>query len=291
MLRPLFFQLGFFVFLSIWLVNVGAQVQPQKPRIAVKPPVVEDQLKKRVPSLFTQQLLTHFENAILKTRKFELLSRQKTMLKAVREEQAFAESGLAKGNAAVSGQLENANYLVIPVVQDFVFSRTAKAVPNIDNTWKVQDIGRLSVQAQVIDTTTGAIKATFNVKSRFASKPRLAHSRGGRPSNAALEGMMEKAAAQLADQLVDTVFPMKVLRVAGGQVWINRGQDGGLRKGMRLNVYHPGEVLIDPDTGENLGSAETYAGQIQVERVNPKFTIAKIVKGSDIQRGDIVRKP
>lgn len=289
MTRYRLFQGVLLLLLVFWGLNASAQ--PQKPRIAVKPPIIDDHIKQHLPSLFTQQLLTHFEDAILKTRKFELLSRQKSLLQAVREEQKFASSDLSKGNAAVTGQLENANYLVIPLVQDFFLSRTAKAVPNIDDTWKVQDVGRLSVQAQVIDTTTGAVKATFNVKTSYASRPRLSHSKGGRPSTAVLEKMMGGAAAQLADQLVDAVFPMKVLRSDGGRVWINRGHDGGLKKGMLLNVYHPGEALIDPDTGENLGQAETYAGRIKVVRVNPKFTIAKVLKGSHVQRGDIVRKP
>ena len=54
-----------------------------------------------------------------------------------------------------------------------------------------------------------------------------------------------------------------------------------------------GMDLIDPDTGENLGSAEIFAGQIKIVRVNPKFTIADVVKteSSPIAKGDIVRKP
>jgi hypothetical protein len=106
--------------------------------------------------------------------------------------------------------------------------------------------------------------------------------------------MAKAVAAQMADQLVDAVFPMKVLNVQGDQVWINRGKDGGLKKGDVLKVFRPGVALIDPDTGENLGSAETEIGKIKVVRINPKFTIAKVItKGATepVQRGDIVRVP
>ena len=98
----------------------------------------------------------------------------------------------------------------------------------------------------------------------------------------------------MADQLVDIVFPMRVLNIQGNKIFINRGKDGGLKKGQKLNVFKPGVALIDPDTGENLGSAETMIGQIKVTRINPKFTIAEITKkGLDepVDRGDIVRVP
>ncbi|MBF0446520.1 MAG: hypothetical protein HQL68_13135 [Magnetococcales bacterium] len=98
----------------------------------------------------------------------------------------------------------------------------------------------------------------------------------------------------MADQLVDAVFPMKVMAVRGESFYINRGQDGGLQIGELLNIYLPGVVLIDPDTGENLGSAEEYVGQGKVMRINPKFTIVKLLeneRGLLVEVGAIVRKP
>jgi hypothetical protein len=132
------------------------------------------------------------------------------------------------------------------------------------------------------------------MKSTFATGKKVVNSKGGAPSSVHFTKMAKAVAAQMADQLVDTVFPMKVLNVQGDKVWINRGQDGGLKKGDVLIVFRPGVALIDPDTGENLGSAETEIGKIKVVRVNPKFTIAKVItKGATeaIQRGDIVRAP
>jgi len=167
-------------------------------------------------------------------------------------------------------------------------------VPNLRNKYVRRDSGRLEINAQIIDTTTGAIKTTFYMKSTFATKDEVVNSTGGSPSAVHFTRMAKKVSAQLADQLVDNVFPMRVLNSQNGQVWINRGQDGGLDAGDILNVYHPGVALIDPDTGENLGSAESYAGKIRVDRVNPKFTIANVVEdqsGMPISKGDIVRKP
>jgi len=177
-------------------------------------------------------------------------------------------------------------------VQDFKFYRSLKAVPNLDNKYVRVDSGMLEVNAQIIDTSTGAIKTTFYLKSSFATKKKVVNSRGGVPNSIHFTKMAKAVAAQMTDQLVDAVFPMRILNVQGGQVWINRGKDGGLKKGNILNVYRPGISLIDPDTGENLGSAETLIGKIKVTRVNPKFTTAVIHGNPEepVEKGDIVRE-
>jgi len=150
----------------------------------------------------------------------------------------------------------------------------------------------LEVNAQIIDTSTGGIKTTFYLKSSFATKKQVVNGKGGAPNSIHFTKMAKKIAAQMTDQLVDAVFPMRVLNVQGKQVWINRGKDGALKKGDVLKVFRPGIELIDPDTGESLGSAETEVGKIKVTRANPKFTMAEVHKDTvePIEKGDIVRE-
>lgn len=266
-----------------------------KPRVAIKMPRIGEGVSKYAQRyLKLSVILDEMEASIQKTRKFELLSRKQAVLQDVREEQAFAKSDLTKGNAAPEGQLENAAFLILPTVQDFKFYRSSKPVPNIDNKYIRRDSGMLEINAQLIDTATGGIKTTFYMKSTFATGKQVVNSKGGAPSSVHFTRMAKAVAAQMADQLVDAVFPMRVLNVQGRQVWINRGKDGGLKKGDRLKVFRPGVALIDPDTGENLGSAETEVGQVKVVRVNPKFTIAETVDETmtePVEKGDILRKP
>jgi len=280
--------------LLVFLVSSTAQAV-EKPRVAVIELKIGEGISDSVKGqLNLEKLLAEMEASLQAARKFEVLTRDQSKLAAIREEQKFASSSLTKGNAAQQGNIENANYLVIPTVTDFVFYRSTKPVPNLRDKYVRRDSGRLEIDAQIIDTTTSAIKTTFYMKSTFATKDEVVNSEGGSPSAAHFTKMAKSVSAQLADQLVDTVFPMHVLNIENKQVWINRGQDGGLDTGDVLNVYHPGVDLIDPTTGENLGSAESYAGKIKVTRVNPKFTIAEVIEdqsGSPIAKGDFVRKP
>jgi hypothetical protein len=273
-------------------LSAGAAA-PEKPRVAVMEPMVGEGISKWSKNyLNLQTLWDEMEASIQKSRKFEVLSRKKAVLESIAQEQAAAKSDAFAGDAAPTGQLKNANYQIIPVVQDFKFYRSSKPVPNLESKYWRRDAGMLEMQAQVIDVASGAIKSNFYMKSNFGTKKQVVNSKGGAPNSVHFTRMAKAVSGQMADQLVDLVFPMVVLNVQADQLWINRGQDGGLKQGDKLKVFRPGVDLIDPYTGERLGGAETEIGTAEVTRVNPKFTI---LKGSGLsepaQQGDIVRKP
>ena len=284
-----------FTTLSICMMMavISAHAASQKPHVAIKTPAVGEGVKDYANRYLNREtLLSEMEASLLATRKFDVLSRKKSTMSAVREEQKFSKSDYASGNAAKEGQLSSANFLLIPVVQDFKFYRISKSVPNMDDKYTRQDFGMLEVAVQIIDTTTNSIKTTFYMKDSFSTAKQVVNKKGGAPSSVHFTKLSKKVAAQMADQLVDIVFPMKVLSRKNKQVFINRGKDGGLKVGSVLNVYEPGEQLIDPDTGESLGATEEFAGKIKVVRINPKFTIAEIKSESmPIEKGSIVRKP
>lgn len=267
----------------------------QKAAVAVDEPVVGEGISESVQAHLNKETIRlEIEASLRKTRKFRVLTRESRALESIRDEQEFAESTLTRGDAAETGLLANADYKIIPIVNDFKFYRSISPVPNIQNKYFRQDVGMLELNAQVFDTVTGEIKANYSLKSNFRTKRQVVNSRGGSPSSVRFTRMAKDIAAQMADELVDTVFLMRVLERQGSQVWINRGDDGGLKAGDILHVYRPGPELIDPDTGESLGTAEQFMGEIEVSRVNPKFTIAEIRKTEDpgqIKRGDIVREP
>jgi len=272
--------------------------QTVQPAVAIKKPLVGEGVtgsQKKYLNLTT--LWTEMENSFRDTRKFRVLSRNKIATNAILEEQEFAASDLAKGDAAKTGQFSNANYLVLSTVQDFKFYRKHTPVPNFDDKYKRIDVGLLQVSAEMYDTTSGQIMNTFSLKTSFSTTPQVVNGRKGRPNSVQFTRMAKKIAAQLADQFIASLYPMKVVkRSSKGKVILNRGKDGGLKKGQILEVFSAGEKLIDPDTGKSLGSSEEYIGKVKVVRINPKFTIAVIVSEEDpefypIETGNILRRP
>jgi len=269
-----------------------------QPSVAIKDPIVGDGVSNNLKKLLDiNQIRSEMEASFRATRKFRVLSRDKGTLNALIDEQNFAQSDFAKGDAADKGELSNANYLILPTVTDFKFYRSHKALPNFDSKFKRTDSGLLLISAQMLDTTTGQIVTTFSLKSSFVTKSAIVNAKGGRPSSVYFTKMAKDVSGKLATQFVAQVYPMKVIkRTANGQLIINRGQDGGLKKGDKLVVFSAGEELIDPDTGESLGSSEEYIGEVSVTRINPKITYVKIIKEVDatnmpMSRGSILRRP
>ncbi len=269
-----------------------------QPAVAIKEPVVGDTVNQYlIKRLDTDIIRSEMENSFRATRKFRVLSRDKQTLKAILDEQDFANSDLAKGDAASSGNINNANYLILPTVQDFKFYRKHTALPNFDNKFKRKDWGVLVVNAQMIDSTTGQIVTTFFLKDTFASAESIVNEDTGVPSSVFFSKMAKDIAAQLANQFVAQVYPMKVVkRLRTNEVILNRGKDGGIKVGETLNVYFAGEALVDPDTGESLGSSEEFIGTVKITRILPKITYAKIISEQDpegfpMQVGNVLRKP
>ncbi len=273
--------------------------RPGKPSMAVLTPKigenVGDYASKRLANKL-QLLQEELEKALISIRKFNVVTRSKEKMESISREQNFSSSSMSSGNAANKGGMDAANYLVQPSVNDFVFYRSAVPVPNIDNKYFRQDSGRLWIYVDVLETTSGQIKSSFFLKSSFATKKQIVNSRKGAPADRHFLSMAKQAGHQLAEQMLNTVFPIIAVKVDSNQVWMNRGNDGGLKTGDMLNIYSPGEALIDPYTGENIGTAERLIGQLKVERVNPKFTTGITVLGEDgqrpfVQKGDILRRP
>ncbi|MCK5831882.1 MAG: hypothetical protein KAH20_16445 [Methylococcales bacterium] len=284
-----------FVLFSL-LISSNLFAKPPQPAVAIKEPTVGDTVNKSlIKRLDTNIIRSEMESSFRATRKFRVLSRDKNTMKAILDEQNFANSDLAKGDAASSGNMNNANYLILPIIQDFKFHRTHKPLPNFDNKFKRKDWGVLVVDAQMLDSTSGQIVTTFSLKKTFATKESIVNSDTGSPSSIYFSKMAKGIAAQLASQFVAQVYPMKVVKRNTNEVILNRGKDGGIKIGEKLNVYFAGEALIDPDTGESLGSSEELIGTVEVTRILPKITYAKIVTETDPQglpmkMGNILRK-
>ena len=72
------------------------------------------------------------------------------------------------------------------------------------------------------------------------------------------------------------------------QIYTNLGQDS-VAVGDRLQVLRKGEELIDPETGISLGGSSTVIGEIEVNQVQEKFSIAApVTMSGSPERGDKV---
>ncbi len=237
-------------------------------------------------------LMSAIERALSDTKKFRVATRNPEILKVLREEQQFSSSGASAGNAANEGELLATNYVVIPTVMDFQFVRTYRDMPNMTGKYFRTDYGKLEIQTEVLDSSSGQSVGSHLLKDSFSTKEAIVNEKGGGPEKSQFLTMANAIGQEFADSLISAVFPMKVIGISNGQFYINRGAEGGIAKGDVLDVFRVGEALIDPDTGQSLGVMEDRLGNLKIVEVKPKVAIAEPVSLSgEVAKLDIVRKP
>ncbi len=108
----------------------------------------------------------------------------------------------------------------------------------------------------------------------------------------ASDDLINQATRELAQKLsmraVDFIYPARVLAARGQIVTINRNDQSGIKTGQVWEVLAQGEELVDPDTGDVI-TEEVYVGKVEVVRVTPQYSQAKIVEDYGIDKGAVVR--
>ncbi len=241
--------------------------------------------------------------ALVKSDKYIVLERQE-MDRLLQEQDLGASGIVTPESAAKIGKMLGVELAVLGAVTEFGHSKSevGGAIKGIGLGVKSQ-AATVAVDVRLVNTSTGEIVAAENVRKskskkglhirtdewRFNSRNDFDQSLVGKAARDAINSVVK-----LIDKHAPKIrWQAKVVLAKGGMVAINAGASAGVKKGQRFVVFHPGEELIDPDTGLSLGSMETEVGVIEVvnNRLgNGKASQCKILSGDGIARGDIVRE-
>lgn len=131
------------------------------------------------------------------------------------------------------------------------------------------------LDAGLVDLNNGATLGLNSLKSTSMGK--------------ALEDAIRKALAGLAVDTKRSPWTGLVVDVRGDTVILNAGADQNVGEGMTFGVYHRGETLTDPGTGEVLDVDIQRLGSVRVESVRDKVSVARIVEGQSPSRGDLLK--
>ncbi len=242
-----------------------------------------------------QGLDAKLADALQSTRKFEVRAHAE-LAKIIGEQQA-QDSGnfdLSDPARAKPFQLAGIPYLALVQIDDFQDQVQTARFEGVGQQATRRQI-RLSAVCRVFDATRGTLLESVRVTLSdfdFKNNPQyVVDQKGGDLTEAVVNVIADKMANRVAQKITDTVFPAKALVVRDGVVTLNRGEGTDIAVGEIWEVFAQGEALIDPDTGENLGSEEVAVGFVRVISVAPKFSRAEIC-GLDrgIARNCILRK-
>ncbi len=241
--------------------------------------------------------------ALFETDRFIVVERQ--ALEDIITEQDLAEEGrIRPETAAKVGQLLGAQILIRGAITEFEHKKSGGAGAVKVKGLEIgvgEEVAYVAIDVRMYDSTTGQVLQSRHVeKTAKTTGVAVAGAYKGiafggssfekTPLGKVTREAIKDAINFIVAQMETVPWEGRVVKADTlDKIYINAGADTGITVGMLLEVYKPGEELIDPETGLSLGSEETKVGVIQVNSVQDKFSIAVAVSGEAFSREDIVR--
>jgi curli biogenesis system outer membrane secretion channel CsgG len=239
----------------------------------------------------TRAFVDMVTTALVKTQKFDVIERDR--MAEILKEQGLSMEGFANGGYDGSSfSLQGVDYILTGAITEFGESSQTFKVTGLSSGKR---LATMAVDVRVLDVSNGSIGFAETVESTVQSGSSLSlkgFTSGNNGSSGALLGdVMRLTATDVTNLVVTNIYPIRVISVTKSEtVMLNYG-DGLLAKGDALKVFSIGEQLIDPDTGEVLGSEEELIATLEVTSAQSKFSKAIVVEGepSKIKNGMLAR--
>jgi curli biogenesis system outer membrane secretion channel CsgG len=235
-------------------------------RIAVATFATPSARSGRTAALLRERITAH----LVQARRFAVLDRTEGAVYA--QEMALLQSGNAPLTERTRvGQVIGADYVVTGALRETAAKRSDKVLELSGEVVTSTTPGSAEADYQVIEIATRQIKwaGTF----RFAG-----------------DDAVDRIGAKIADEITQTIFPMRLIKFEDpANLIVNQGADS-LRTGQRFRAMVLGEMMTDPYTREPLGQSEEEAGVVEIKRVDAKLSYAQLVSGHlPSPRGDEVQ--
>jgi curli biogenesis system outer membrane secretion channel CsgG len=245
-------------------------------------------------------------DALMKSGEFMVLERQ-TLGDVIAEQDLATNGRAAKSQTAQTGKLTSAQILIKGTITEFenkaAGSGTGIGFGGIRLANKREE-AHVGLIIRLIDTTTGQVLDSQRVEGKAtAGGMSVGVDVGGvgfgtegfskTPLGKATQITIDNAVAYIAGKLKNVAYQGRVIKAGGDDIYINTGQRNGCAVGDMFTVFSVGEALVDPDTGEKLGSEEKKKGSIKVYDVQEKFSKAKAESKLEpaAAQNDVIRAP
>ncbi len=244
---------------------------------------------------------------LVKSGKYRVMER--AQMDQLLKEQGLGMSGvITPQTAAQAGKMLGVELAIMGAVTEFGYKKvsTGGALKKIGIGASFgKQSAVVGVDVRFVDVSSGEIKTAESVRKENSKGSVDIDTRDISFENQAQfdESLVGKATREAIDQVAKLLeeqgggggaWEAKVVMMKGANVLINSGKEGGVKVGDVFVVVRKGEDLIDPDTGESLGSSEEELGSIQVLDNNyggkGKASECKVLSGSGFDKGDIVRE-
>ncbi len=252
------------------------------PVIAVT--AIKSSVDERSYRAYTNAKAANFQNMLetqlSKINRFRLMERN-------RVDEVLSEQGLQDVFTSTGSGLdiEGIDYIVYGAI-----TRLGATERNIrtGNFESVKVVAEFGVDMKLVDVHTGEIRRAENVDLRMETGKSLGTGSfsSSEQDAAPLSTLQRAVARKVAAVITESIFPVKVVAVENGEVYLNYGE-AMFERGDSLTVYREGRAFTDPDTGLSLGSARTELGTLLIKGTTDRFSTATVSSGEEPQVGDI----
>lgn len=272
---------------GLWTVNLSVTVvkfqgnDSDRKRIAVLPLRVgqgrfavngEAIDSERIGRIMTQNL----SSTLIQSRRFTVLDRE-YIQETVGEQGMTLSPNTPVSEMARLGQEMVADYIMVGTLDDLGYAEKKIKMQSSGRELTSRQ-GNVELSIRLIDVSTREIVFSdfFKLSVTDSDLERFGASLRDEGPEA---GIAIVAADQVGRKILDTIYPLVILAVNGENVTLGQG-GSQIKQGDKYEVFMYGERLTDPYTKEFIGREEILAGLIEVTRVNPKQTLARIVESS-----------
>ena len=212
------------------------------------------------------------ETQLVKVGRFEVYERSR--LDEILGEQGLQEA-LAGGSAL---SIDGIDYLIYGSVTKFTSERQEINTGQFNSSSTVFTFG---VDIKIVDVDSGEIVRAETIEASQTSSQglRTGNFANGDRNNDAVVETQRIVAKRSAALLAESIFPIRVVDVDEGDVYLNYG-DSILTVGDQLEIIEEGADIVDIDSGLVLGSRESLLGKVEVTTTNTGFSIAKVINVS-----------
>jgi curli biogenesis system outer membrane secretion channel CsgG len=237
-----------------------------------------------------QSLDSQLIAALSANNKFQVVSRSD--LASVLKEQGLSQSGNVDPNSLIqSFKLAGAKIILVTTIDDFE-DRVETGYFGAAGTAQNRKV-TLSCVGKLYDAQTGNLTTSTNYQLTDAdvrNNPSNITSKGGAWADDLLINLTRLMAGKIALRTTDILYPAKVIAKTDNQITLNRGDGTGIAPGQIWIIYAPGKPLIDPDTGENLGTEEVTIGKARITAVTPRTASADLLEDRGVTLLNIARQ-
>jgi hypothetical protein len=160
--------------------------------------------------------------------------------------------------------------------------------------------GHVAIDLRLVDTTTGQVVQSHRAEGRTTVQALTGDlmvrniTFGGdtfarTPLGQATREAVARAVALIVAGMERVPWTGQVVDVAGEAIYVNAGADAGMVPGQVLTVSSIVRELTDPVTGARLGIIEQPLGDIRIDDVQERFSVASALTPMRIARGDLLR--